>query len=505
MARLTLCMIVKDEEAMLAGCLASVRGVVDDMVVVDTGSRDATPEIARKAGARVVSFAWCDDFAAARNEALRHARGDWVLALDADERLAQGAEKRLRQTLGRAKFDCGMVRLHDATRAEARTEDILAGRERQGEVQLVARLLRRTPDLTYVDSIHENVMPWLRRRGMHVGGVDLDIIHLGATKEVVGAKAKVERNVRLLRARLERDSTDVVAYGYLANEYLRSGALEDALAATEGGWPHVARAPERDASIHRLALARAYLMIAHRRFAESRETVRVARAYEGNNPDFSFLDAFAWEGQARHAADPGARTAALENARSGYAECLTFAGRIFAQSFVCGASTWMGQIRLGTVELLLDHPDRALGAFDDALAIRPAEQEALLGRAEAMIGLGDARGALLRINGLLDRSPDAWTLAAAAVQALGMPKDVALFTARACALLPNGFLAPHRRHRLRALQETLRGPPDPPHPPDRPDGTPRPDASDESYEASDHECRTGVRSRSLPSVAALER
>jgi glycosyltransferase involved in cell wall biosynthesis len=458
MAHVTLCMIVKDEEAMLADCLASVRDLVDDMVVVDTGSRDATPHIARKAGARVVSFGWRDDFAAARNEALRHVRpvksgraGDWVIQLDADERLAPVAKNGLRAMLDQASFDCGMLRLHDATALDAKTEDVLAGRERQGEVQLVARVFRRTPDLAYVDAIHENVMPWLRRHGMRVGGLELDIVHLGAVKEVVGGKAKIERNVRLLKVRLERAPEDVIAYGYLANEYLRAGALDAALEVTERGWVHVGQAAAEQSSIHRLALARAYLMIAHRRFETTRESVRVAESVEGKNPDFAFLRAFSWEAEARHELDPALRARALESARDGYAEAMTFAGRHFAQAFVCGSSSWMGHTRLGTVHLLLGEPEKAAAAFDAAIAMRPAEREARLGRAEASLALGDAAGALKAIQELLDGSPDAWTLAALAVDALGLPKDRELFAARARALEPKGFLAPHRRQRLRAL------------------------------------------------------
>src|SRR5579864_7403545 len=153
MPSVTLCMIVRDEEAVLADCLASARDAVDDIVVVDTGSMDATRRIATDAGARVFDFAWCNDFAAARNEALRHARGDWVLVLDADERLAPGNAAKLRGALPRAKFDCGMLRLHDAACLDAKPAEVLSGRQRQAEVQLVPRLLRRADSLTYVDAI----------------------------------------------------------------------------------------------------------------------------------------------------------------------------------------------------------------------------------------------------------------------------------------------------------------------------------------------------------------
>ena len=84
---LSLSMIVRNEEARLATCLASVKGFADEMVVVDTGSMDATVAIAEQAGARVEQMEWPGDFAPARNHALQYLKGDWVLVLDADEQL----------------------------------------------------------------------------------------------------------------------------------------------------------------------------------------------------------------------------------------------------------------------------------------------------------------------------------------------------------------------------------------------------------------------------------
>ncbi|PJA54950.1 MAG: glycosyl transferase, partial [Candidatus Marinimicrobia bacterium CG_4_9_14_3_um_filter_48_9] len=75
------------EEEMLGECLASVKDVVDEMLILDTGSTDKTMDIARSFGATLHEMVWEDDFAKARNESIRHASCDWILWMDADERL----------------------------------------------------------------------------------------------------------------------------------------------------------------------------------------------------------------------------------------------------------------------------------------------------------------------------------------------------------------------------------------------------------------------------------
>src|SRR5262245_54601937 len=82
---LSCCMIVRDSELTLPAALAGIRNYVDDLVVVDTGSLDRTREIALAHGARLFEFPWCDDFSAARNESIRHARGKWIFWMDSDD------------------------------------------------------------------------------------------------------------------------------------------------------------------------------------------------------------------------------------------------------------------------------------------------------------------------------------------------------------------------------------------------------------------------------------
>ena len=118
-ATVTLTMIVRDEEANLPACLSSVQGLFDEIVVVDTGSRDRTKEIALGFGARVFDFAWVDDFAAARNAALAQATGDYAFWLDAD--VSHGGRLRSRRHLrkwlakpGRPRSRTWVLSLNDA-------------------------------------------------------------------------------------------------------------------------------------------------------------------------------------------------------------------------------------------------------------------------------------------------------------------------------------------------------------------------------------------------------
>ena len=96
----TACLIVKNEAKVIRRCLDSVRGLVNTVVIVDTGSTDRTKELARGFGARIFEFPWVDSFAAARNESLRHATSQWCFWLDADDKLDENNRQKLRRLIG---------------------------------------------------------------------------------------------------------------------------------------------------------------------------------------------------------------------------------------------------------------------------------------------------------------------------------------------------------------------------------------------------------------------
>jgi glycosyltransferase involved in cell wall biosynthesis len=191
--RLSACLIVKDEAALLPGCLASLEGVVDEVVVHDTGSSDDTVAIARAAGATVVEGTWDDDFGAARNVALEACRGDWVLHIDADERIAAGVDgAALRAALASPSTADVLGVTIDNIHADG-----TSGTRHQG-----MRLFRRTR-ARWVGRLHEQVVARTGQANLRRGRTDLLALdHLGYQAEHMAARGKAERNVRLAEADL---------------------------------------------------------------------------------------------------------------------------------------------------------------------------------------------------------------------------------------------------------------------------------------------------------------
>ena len=192
--RISLNMIVRDEADFIKECLASVKDVVDEMIVVDTGSSDSTPDLARSLGAQVHSFAWCDDFAAARNNGLKHCTGDWVLSLDADERLDPETKDDIRQCVAKDRVDIWYLRILN----------LYQGADAGGEVRL-ARLFRRVEGMKYVGRIHEQLEQNLT--SAVAGHSQARILHHGYDPEVMRSKNKYARNLALLESAL-RESED---------------------------------------------------------------------------------------------------------------------------------------------------------------------------------------------------------------------------------------------------------------------------------------------------------
>ena len=217
---LSLSMIVRDEADRLERCLASVAGFVDEMVLLDTGSVDDTVAIAERCGAVVHRLPWPGDFAPARNEALKHVHGDWVLVLDADEVLSEQAREPLRQLM--ADPDVLLINLlrHELGAAMAPYSN-------------VSRLFRRHPDIRWSRRYHAMVDDSVAALLAHEPRWRLAdcpvpaLLHDGYRPELLASGNKAQR----LRAAMEAELAERPGDAYAA-------AKLGALAISEGQRDH---------------------------------------------------------------------------------------------------------------------------------------------------------------------------------------------------------------------------------------------------------------------------
>lgn len=228
----SLCMIVRDEEKNLARCLESARAAVDEIIVVDTGSLDATPDIARNYGAKVISLPWAGDFAQARNESLRLAAGDWILVLDADEELPPATVRGLRELCTAPNVEAWIFTIVSPV---SLTED--APRTRHPGL----RLFRNRPVYRFEGRIHEQVKPSILRAdpGAVIRHTELEIMHYGYAGGRDGRRQKTRRNIAILREILAESPGDAFANYNLGTSYYVLGDLEAARRHYEAALPNL--------------------------------------------------------------------------------------------------------------------------------------------------------------------------------------------------------------------------------------------------------------------------
>lgn len=214
--KISLCMIVKNESTHITEAIRSAYGAVDEVCVVDTGSTDNTIELALKSGARVNTFEWCDDFSAARNAALQMASGDWILQLDADERLTPKACALIRQLVLSRSIDGYNLPIDSPTPLG-------------WSYAYVLRLFRNRPWVKYSGIIHEAVGTSIIANNGKLGTAQAHILHLGYTSEMVLQRGKRNRNRVLLERALKDEPNNGTYIYYLSVEDYVSDDPESAL------------------------------------------------------------------------------------------------------------------------------------------------------------------------------------------------------------------------------------------------------------------------------------
>uniref|UniRef100_C6E7I0 Glycosyl transferase family 2 n=1 Tax=Geobacter sp. (strain M21) TaxID=443144 RepID=C6E7I0_GEOSM len=231
----TLCMIVKDEARHLPAVLDSVRGLADELVVVDTGSSDRSCDIARIFGARLFSFPWNGSFADARNFSLSQALGEWILVLDADEVIAADDAVALKELAQRTALPTAFSfttrnYTHEVTRRNwsANAGEYPAEEEGRGWTPSdKVRLFPNDPGIRFEGAVHELVEPSLLRLGLPIHACDVPVHHYGKL-DAERCAQKQEAYYLLGLKKLEEDGGSVEALTELARQATELNRGEEA-------------------------------------------------------------------------------------------------------------------------------------------------------------------------------------------------------------------------------------------------------------------------------------
>jgi tetratricopeptide (TPR) repeat protein len=213
---LSACLMVKDEESMLPRCLASIKNHVDEIIVVDTGSTDATVEIAKSYGARIYHHPWENDFSKHRNQSISYARGLWIFIIDADEECIVSPQRTMKSEIALADergMDSLVMRVKNA---------MSEGKETVCGDSL--RLFRNNGMIRYEGIVHNNLS------GFTNAGASLThILHYGYDQGTESTRKKFERTATLLKKQIADNSSNAAAHMYLSSSYESLEMCEESL------------------------------------------------------------------------------------------------------------------------------------------------------------------------------------------------------------------------------------------------------------------------------------
>lgn len=237
-ATISACMIVKNEEKFLGECLTSINNLVDEIIVVDTGSTDATKDIAKKAGKKVklFDFIWNNNFADARNFSISKATGDWILWIDADETIAEKDHEIIKKIVAEEQFPIVVLEqrhyTNDTKNPQYKPIDERYGEEAKGfsgyYPTLITRLFRNGLGLEFEGAVHETIDKSMQKKGLKFLRTDIPIHHYQALKGETSAKEKNKKYAELLQEKEKADPKDIKNLHDLAVTHLQKSDYNNA-------------------------------------------------------------------------------------------------------------------------------------------------------------------------------------------------------------------------------------------------------------------------------------
>ena len=346
---LGLCLIAKNEGKRIASCIGSVRGIVDEIVVVDTGSEDDTVRISKDLGAAVYHYPWDGNFSHARNFALSHAQSNWLLLLDADEQVEQNSLELIVTFIQTTALDGAYFRVRNYIGSYSPEDFTLHN---------ALRLLRNNGKYRYEGAIHEQIVcDDMRDFSSRFTTLSVILNHFGYLNEDIAEKGKRQRNMPILEQELKEHPDNFFALYYLGNEYLALNRLDRAL---EYYMESYRKAKQRHMLFAHLYLRMLTCMEASGLFQQSLDYAKEALAAYPLCTDFEFIRAIIFF-----------RTRRYTLAVKSLDRCLSMGVPPAPLEFIEGCGTYRAAYMLGDIYTVQEDYEAALQWYRAALGYKP--------------------------------------------------------------------------------------------------------------------------------------
>jgi len=347
---ISLCMIVKDEEKHLERCLNSVKGLVDEIIIVDTGSTDKTKEIAEKFGAIIKDYEWDNSFSNARNYSLKFAKMDWILLLDADDEFNREYEKQFIELVNNSVKDGHYFKTLSFTGDSINKDNTVSN--------LNLRLLRNNNKYKYVGCIHEQIRcvdgPTDYR---NFTSEDIEIFHYGYLTEVAIEKEKRARNIKIIEAELKKDPTNQFHIFNLANEYFALNDLDKALELFNKAYRNL---NHNTGYSSKLVVRRIMCLDELGRYDEALNAIHEGLKMYPEFTDLEFIKGLIHLKERRY-------TLAIKS----FEKCIEMGPPPIQLEFIKGSGTFRPYMALGGIYYKFDDYQEALKAYENALKYNP--------------------------------------------------------------------------------------------------------------------------------------
>lgn len=234
---ISLCCIVNNEQQFLADMLLSVKGLADELIVVDTGSEDSSTDIALDAGAQVFNYTWNDDFASARNFSISKAQSDWILVLDADERIETAHHEKILDLISISRSSAFFLQrrhyLSNDSVPYFTPIDSCDPRHKMGAVGYYTtsdlRLFPRDPPVRFTGAVHESAEESAAKLSLNISYQQIVIHHLGPLLAFGKSEAKNDLYLKLAQKKLAENPDDWRNWFQVAAELQAKRSFEDAM------------------------------------------------------------------------------------------------------------------------------------------------------------------------------------------------------------------------------------------------------------------------------------